>query len=64
MWRDDPEQIITFPPGATADEVIERMIAILQAAVPGNSTKTCRPRLPAVRLQFDPSNSRRAITLA
>jgi hypothetical protein len=33
MWRDDPEQIITFPPGATADEVIERIIAILQAAV-------------------------------
>jgi hypothetical protein len=34
MWRDDPEQIISFPAGATADEVIERMIAILQAAVP------------------------------
>ena len=33
MWRDDPEQIITFPPGATADDVIERMIAILQGAV-------------------------------
>jgi hypothetical protein len=33
MWRDDLEQIITFPPGATADDVIERMIAILQGAV-------------------------------
>ncbi len=33
MWRDDPEQIIAFPPGATADDVVERMIAILQAAV-------------------------------
>jgi len=28
VWRDDLEQIITFPPGATADQVIERMIAI------------------------------------
>jgi hypothetical protein len=34
VWRDDLEQIITFPAGATADQVIERMIAILQAAVP------------------------------
>jgi hypothetical protein len=33
MWRHDSEQIVTFPPGATADEVVERMIAILQAAV-------------------------------
>jgi hypothetical protein len=33
MWRDDPEQIVTFPAGATADEVVERMIEILQAAV-------------------------------
>jgi len=33
MWRDDPEQIITLPPSATADDVVERMIAILQAAV-------------------------------
>ncbi len=33
MWRDDPEQIIAFPRGATADDVIGRMIAILQAAV-------------------------------
>jgi hypothetical protein len=32
MRRDDPEQIITFPPSATADDVIERMIAILQNA--------------------------------
>jgi hypothetical protein len=33
MWRDDPEKIITSPPGATDDDVTERMIAILQAAV-------------------------------
>jgi hypothetical protein len=33
MWRDDPEQTIAFPPGATVDDVVERMIAILQAAV-------------------------------
>jgi hypothetical protein len=32
MWRDDPEQIITFAQGATVDEVIDRMIAILQDA--------------------------------
>lgn len=31
-WKDDPEQIIAFPPGATLEEVIERMIAILQDA--------------------------------
>jgi hypothetical protein len=33
MWHDDPEQIITFPPGSTRDDVVERMIAILQNAV-------------------------------
>jgi hypothetical protein len=33
MWRDDPEQIVTFPPVATVDDVVERMIAILQSAV-------------------------------
>jgi hypothetical protein len=33
MWRDHPEQIISFPAGATADDVIERRIAILQGAV-------------------------------
>jgi hypothetical protein len=33
MWRDDPGQIISFAAGATADDVIERMIAILQGAV-------------------------------
>lgn len=32
MWRDDPEQTITFPPGTTADRVIDRMIAILWEA--------------------------------
>jgi hypothetical protein len=32
MWRDDPEQTIAFPPGASVDNVIERTIAILQEA--------------------------------
>jgi hypothetical protein len=32
MWRDDPEQTITFPPGTSADKVIDRMIAVLQNA--------------------------------
>jgi hypothetical protein len=32
MWRDDPEQIVSFPPGTPADEVIDRMVAILQDA--------------------------------
>jgi hypothetical protein len=32
MWRDDPAQTITFQPRSAADEVIERMIAILQDA--------------------------------
>ncbi len=32
MWRGDPEQTITFPPGSTADDVIERIIAIVQDA--------------------------------
>jgi hypothetical protein len=32
MWRDDPDQIVSFPPGTPADEVIERMVAILQDA--------------------------------
>lgn len=29
-WRDDPEQTITFPLGSSVDNVIERMITILQ----------------------------------
>lgn len=33
MWRSDPNQIISFPPDTPADEVIDRMVAILQAAV-------------------------------
>jgi len=33
MWNDDPEKIVAFPPGSTEDQVIERMIAILQGAV-------------------------------
>jgi hypothetical protein len=32
MWLEDPEQIITFPSGASVDSVIDRMIAILQDA--------------------------------
>jgi hypothetical protein len=32
MWRDDPEHVIAFSPATTTDEVIDRMIAILQAA--------------------------------
>jgi hypothetical protein len=31
-WRRDPRQILKFGPGTTADEVIERMIGILQDA--------------------------------
>ena len=32
MWNDDPEKTITFPPGSTTDQVIERMVSILQEA--------------------------------
>jgi|ERR1700677_3398206 hypothetical protein len=32
MWRNDPNRILEFPPGSPVDEVIERMIAILQDA--------------------------------
>jgi hypothetical protein len=32
MWNDDPEQIVAFPPGSNVDQVIDRMIAILQDA--------------------------------
>ena len=32
MWNDDPEQMVPFPPGSTEDQVIDRMIAILQGA--------------------------------
>jgi hypothetical protein len=31
-WRDDPEQMIILPSGTAVDDVIERMIAIVQAA--------------------------------
>ena len=31
-WRQDPEQKIDFPPGSSIDDVIDRMIAILQDA--------------------------------
>jgi hypothetical protein len=32
MWNDDPAQIVTFAPGSNVDQVIDRMIAILQDA--------------------------------
>jgi hypothetical protein len=32
MWRDDPEQTINLPAGSTIDDVINRMIPILQGA--------------------------------
>ena len=31
-WQEDPDQKIEFPPGATVDDVIDRMVAILQDA--------------------------------
>ncbi len=31
-WRDDPEQMIIFPWGTAVDDVIDRMITIIQAA--------------------------------
>jgi hypothetical protein len=31
-WQEDPDQKIDFPPGSAVDEVIDRMIAILQEA--------------------------------
>jgi hypothetical protein len=31
-WVEDPEQRIQFPPGTTLDQVIDHMIAVLQAA--------------------------------
>jgi hypothetical protein len=31
-WAEDPEQTTDFPPGTTLDQVIDRMIAILQKA--------------------------------
>jgi hypothetical protein len=32
MWRDDPEQIVSFPACTPTGEVIDRMVAILQGA--------------------------------
>ena len=32
MWKNDPEQTSTLPAAATVDDVVERMIAILQDA--------------------------------
>jgi hypothetical protein len=34
-WRDDPEQMIAFPSATAVDDVIERIITIVQAAAPG-----------------------------
>jgi hypothetical protein len=31
-WEEDPDQKVQFPPGTSVDQVIERMIAILQSA--------------------------------
>ena len=38
MWKENPEQTITFPSHASTDDVIDRMITILQdaAARPSN----------------------------
>jgi hypothetical protein len=33
MWHDDAEQIVAFPRGVTTHDVVERMIAILQAGI-------------------------------
>jgi hypothetical protein len=30
-WEQDPDQVVKLPPGSSVDEVIERMIAIVQA---------------------------------
>ena len=32
-WEDDVEKIETFPPGTTADEVIKRLIVLVQTAL-------------------------------
>jgi hypothetical protein len=32
MWRNDPDRIVSFPVGTPDEEVIDGMIAILQAA--------------------------------
>jgi len=32
MWRDDPEQIIVFPPGSAVNDAIERMVGMVQNA--------------------------------
>ena len=36
-WEQDPDQIIEFPPGASLDVVINRMIEVLQAAARSSS---------------------------
>jgi hypothetical protein len=37
MWRDDPSHIVDFPPQVRVEEVLDRMIAILQDAAPKTS---------------------------
>jgi hypothetical protein len=32
MWNDDREKIVVFPPNSTVDQVIDRMITVLQDA--------------------------------
>jgi hypothetical protein len=44
MWRDDPELIITFPSGTATNQVVERMIAVLQDAAGRQSPATISPQ--------------------
>jgi hypothetical protein len=37
MWKEDPEQTTKFPLGISVDHVVERMVAILQAAARNES---------------------------
>ena len=39
MWRNDPEQTIIFPAESTIDDVIDRMISIMQDAARSHSKK-------------------------
>jgi hypothetical protein len=32
LWKDDPERIVSFPSNAVIDEVVARMVIILQGA--------------------------------
>jgi hypothetical protein len=49
-WVEDPEQTTEFPPAAKVDDVIDRMIAILQEAAQNNAPlPTVLPNRPADR---------------